>query len=41
MRYDPFEFDAESMSGWDRLWRIVFLVACAGTALLDILYWRP
>lgn len=41
MRHDPFEFNMEGMTWWDKLWRVLFLVFCIGVLTYDLMVWRP
>lgn len=41
MRYDVFDLTAPGMSWAQRAWRVLFLLACIGVALMDLYVWRP
>jgi len=39
--YDIFEFWAVGMTFGQRVWRVVFLLACIVVAAMDLFVWRP
>lgn len=41
MKYDPFDFFASGMTGAQRAWRIVLLIALLAVLGLDLYVWRP
>lgn len=41
MKHDLFEFNALTMTWWDRAWRILFLLVVIGVAAYDLFIGRP
>lgn len=41
MKHDIFEFTTPGMAWSQRVWRVLFLLACIAVAALDLFVWRP